>query len=171
MFFFSSRRRHTRFTSDWSSDVCSSDLHHKSNRSKTSWTPPTVMPSSLVLDNFHIMTMNPIPRPAGNRINDQIGTPYRASLVTAANRSHSTRLVVVTQSACSTDHTTTKRLKSKRTAATQPSLGRKVWANLSIPSRTTLELNLSATAFVEPLGSKAIIDVHRLELSLYVVSL
>ena len=26
LFFFSSRRRHTRFTSDWSSDVCSSDL-------------------------------------------------------------------------------------------------------------------------------------------------
>ena len=26
MFFFSSRRRHTRFTSGWSSDVCSSDL-------------------------------------------------------------------------------------------------------------------------------------------------
>ena len=25
-FFFSSRRRHTSFTSDWSSDVCSSDL-------------------------------------------------------------------------------------------------------------------------------------------------
>src|SRR6266571_8174864 len=31
MFFFSSRRRHTRLTCDWSSDVCSSDLatvHH-----------------------------------------------------------------------------------------------------------------------------------------------
>src|SRR5579859_8065568 len=26
-FFFSSRRRHTRFDCDWSSDVCSSDLH------------------------------------------------------------------------------------------------------------------------------------------------
>src|SRR5262245_66655775 len=26
-FFFSSRRRHTRCLSDWSSDVCSSDLH------------------------------------------------------------------------------------------------------------------------------------------------
>src|SRR5258705_7122006 len=26
MFFFSSRRRHTRWLSDWSSDVCSSDL-------------------------------------------------------------------------------------------------------------------------------------------------
>src|SRR6267154_3118467 len=27
-FFFSSRRRHTRWTGDWSSDVCSSDLPH-----------------------------------------------------------------------------------------------------------------------------------------------
>src|SRR2546430_11389935 len=28
VFFFSSRRRHTRFDCDWSSDVCSSDLYH-----------------------------------------------------------------------------------------------------------------------------------------------
>src|SRR2546427_9989598 len=28
-FFFSSRRRHTRFDCDWSSDVCSSDLANK----------------------------------------------------------------------------------------------------------------------------------------------
>src|SRR5690606_24853557 len=28
-FFFSSRRRHTRFSRDWSSDVCSSDLFHR----------------------------------------------------------------------------------------------------------------------------------------------
>src|SRR5690606_40418688 len=28
-FFFSSRRRHTRFSRDWSSDVCSSDLERK----------------------------------------------------------------------------------------------------------------------------------------------
>src|SRR2546430_4772531 len=28
-FFFSSRRRHTRFDCDWSSDVCSSDLHNR----------------------------------------------------------------------------------------------------------------------------------------------
>src|SRR5690606_39490818 len=32
-FFFSSRRRHTRFSRDWSSDVCSSDLgRHLSHR-------------------------------------------------------------------------------------------------------------------------------------------
>src|SRR2546430_10749794 len=30
-FFFSSRRRHTRFDCDWSSDVCSSDLQSKIN--------------------------------------------------------------------------------------------------------------------------------------------
>src|SRR5437762_13399207 len=29
MFFFSSRRRHTRYIGDWSSDVCSSDLLEK----------------------------------------------------------------------------------------------------------------------------------------------
>src|SRR5258706_5175498 len=29
LFFFSSRRRHTRLVSDWSSDVCSSDLAPK----------------------------------------------------------------------------------------------------------------------------------------------
>src|SRR5205814_7116922 len=32
-FFFSSRRRHTRCLSDWSSDVCSSDLYHFDDRS------------------------------------------------------------------------------------------------------------------------------------------
>src|SRR3712207_6108900 len=32
MFFFSSRRRHTRYWRDWSSDVCSSDLKGLDNR-------------------------------------------------------------------------------------------------------------------------------------------
>src|SRR5437016_8753498 len=31
-FFFSSRRRHTRLVSDWSSDVCSSDLRNTLQR-------------------------------------------------------------------------------------------------------------------------------------------
>src|SRR5690606_40641537 len=37
-FFFSSRRRHTRFSRDWSSDVCSSDL-------PSSEVPPVPPPS------------------------------------------------------------------------------------------------------------------------------
>src|SRR6266508_5953619 len=39
-FFFSSRRRHTRWPRDWSSDVCSSDLHRRgasSLRDRTPW--------------------------------------------------------------------------------------------------------------------------------------
>src|SRR2546430_12798277 len=32
VFFFSSRRRHTRFDCDWSSDVCSSDLDAEETR-------------------------------------------------------------------------------------------------------------------------------------------
>src|SRR5690606_12411309 len=31
VFFFSSRRRHTRFSRDWSSDVCSSDLRERAD--------------------------------------------------------------------------------------------------------------------------------------------
>src|SRR5207237_6837665 len=34
VFFFSSRRRHTRFKCDWSSDVCSSDLRIARSRPK-----------------------------------------------------------------------------------------------------------------------------------------
>src|SRR5690606_39486263 len=34
-FFFSSRRRHTRFSRDWSSDVCSSDLRPSQPASHT----------------------------------------------------------------------------------------------------------------------------------------
>src|SRR5205814_4099618 len=42
VFFFSSRRRHTRCLSDWSSDVCSSDLQGPLIRSvgRVPWPPP-----------------------------------------------------------------------------------------------------------------------------------
>src|SRR2546427_9711962 len=36
-FFFSSRRRHTRFDCDWSSDVCSSDLKRRRGSREPSW--------------------------------------------------------------------------------------------------------------------------------------
>src|SRR2546427_13120016 len=36
-FFFSSRRRHTRFDCDWSSDVCSSDLRVAGQRLGATW--------------------------------------------------------------------------------------------------------------------------------------
>src|SRR5262249_58530337 len=43
LFFFSSRRRHTRLVSDWSSDVCSSDLG-LACREKISSHPPFPIP-------------------------------------------------------------------------------------------------------------------------------
>src|SRR5438093_7409098 len=43
-FFFSSRRRHTRLVSDWSSDVCSSDLKLTSS---TNWSLLLISPSPL----------------------------------------------------------------------------------------------------------------------------
>src|SRR5690606_40253429 len=39
IFFFSSRRRHTRFSRDWSSDVCSSDLSGGAGFSATGLLP------------------------------------------------------------------------------------------------------------------------------------
>src|SRR5690348_6988341 len=43
-FFFSSRRRHTRWTGDWSSDVCSSDLGGLCNRAGADRGGPAVDP-------------------------------------------------------------------------------------------------------------------------------
>src|SRR2546430_11058903 len=44
-FFFSSRRRHTRFDCDWSSDVCSSDLPGISLKSEViGWASMAEMP-------------------------------------------------------------------------------------------------------------------------------
>src|SRR5437762_12036196 len=51
-FFFSSRRRHTRYIGDWSSDVCSSDLEFgpggRGRRSRSGHDRGIVMPSILI---------------------------------------------------------------------------------------------------------------------------
>src|SRR5437899_9307212 len=45
-FFFSSRRRHTRCLSDWSSDVCSSDLRQTFSQIFSSFCPQTLQMQS-----------------------------------------------------------------------------------------------------------------------------
>src|SRR5260370_5433238 len=50
-FFFSSRRRHTRFKCDWSSDVCSSDLIERDDAYPSvalSFTPRSGLASALI---------------------------------------------------------------------------------------------------------------------------
>src|SRR3712207_6676527 len=46
-FFFSSRRRHTRYWRDWSSDVCSSDLWTKRSSSDSAASRPTTAPPTV----------------------------------------------------------------------------------------------------------------------------
>src|SRR5690606_40602634 len=48
-FFFSSRRRHTRFSRDWSSDVCSSDLVETDIASEFRYRAPVMAPGGLAL--------------------------------------------------------------------------------------------------------------------------
>src|SRR6266487_6469213 len=54
-FFFSSRRRHTRWTGDWSSDVCSSDLQRLYTRNAQRDLTLTVHDGDAVLvrDGYH----------------------------------------------------------------------------------------------------------------------
>src|SRR5690348_17370721 len=49
-FFFSSRRRHTRWTGDWSSDVCSSDLYYRGTLGNGAYDPaaPAVAGAPLI---------------------------------------------------------------------------------------------------------------------------
>src|SRR5256886_11253960 len=49
--FFSSRRRHTRFDCDWSSDVCSSDLHDGHAGGKYGPQPTRMIPVMMRIDD------------------------------------------------------------------------------------------------------------------------
>src|SRR5438876_8489003 len=59
-FFFSSRRRHTRWTGDWSSDVCSSDLARLTNdgRDKSGNISPGI-PSPIITDGVRLYFVEP----------------------------------------------------------------------------------------------------------------
>src|SRR6266487_6879975 len=83
-FFFSSRRRHTRWTGDWSSDVCSSDLD------------PRGPPRWLVLPRIALRAVNggelardrlPVrPAAAWHLIRADVDPPFRACPAHPATR-------------------------------------------------------------------------------------
>src|SRR5438132_12605650 len=52
VFFFSSRRRHTRLLCDWSSDVCSSDLAPRNDPSPPTTTSPSMLLSATTFAAF-----------------------------------------------------------------------------------------------------------------------
>src|SRR2546430_10343689 len=81
MFFFSSRRRHTRFDCDWSSDVCSSDLAWRSIfGGKFAPKHGVVRPSSYVSLTYSAVTNTCLHRGSGAAVRDQLaGLGDRAS--------------------------------------------------------------------------------------------
>src|SRR5436309_6286995 len=58
-FFFSSRRRHTRFSRDWSSDVCSSDLHRLVAGSEPERSAPAEGPERAI-DEARVLREEPL---------------------------------------------------------------------------------------------------------------
>src|SRR5262245_65827823 len=65
-FFFSSRRRHTRCLSDWSSDVCSSDLSAGASASRSSTGSGGERPPLLLRVGSARLRLR-LPRPPGTR--------------------------------------------------------------------------------------------------------
>src|SRR2546430_7052362 len=78
LFFFSSRRRHTRFDCDWSSDVCSSDLLRRLVR-------------NMIYDGVLAKLLGIDPALMDKALNKQLGKKAKAVALNAGDRK-STRL-------------------------------------------------------------------------------
>src|SRR5207249_9620220 len=70
-FFFSSRRRHTRSKRDWSSDVCSSDLHPGPTPCLPAWIGRAWRPGRLALQHVKLDRRRAV-APGLSRIPDEI---------------------------------------------------------------------------------------------------
>src|SRR5437899_5311853 len=81
MFFFSSRRRHTRCLSDWSSDVCSSDLDGLAFLATVGSTAPFVGLFGTVWGIYHALTAIGI---AGQASIDKVAGPVGEALIMTA---------------------------------------------------------------------------------------
>src|SRR2546426_4688178 len=64
-FFFSSRRRHTRLQGDWSSDVCSSDLHNPQANAEVTST-----------DDARAVAGNTVPAPTSPSVQSMIARDW-----------------------------------------------------------------------------------------------
>src|SRR5256886_12658353 len=79
-FFFSSRRRHTRFDCDWSSDVCSSDLEWNLPNVILRWIVAGFESGQIEFGRFHsgagtnaILLVTPVDRAEAEEYEEQIG--------------------------------------------------------------------------------------------------
>src|SRR2546430_12425491 len=79
VFFFSSRRRHTRFDCDWSSDVCSSDLVRKARLRRTSSRTVSKLLPCLPSLRFIVRTLRPSRRATSARPHSPSASDARRS--------------------------------------------------------------------------------------------
>src|SRR5690606_40831237 len=87
VFFFSSRRRHTSFSRDWSSDVCSSDLSRLAQLNNISDPTPLAIGQVLRLDGG-----TPMPSGGSTASTSPVKTTPPASSEGAASRSEERRV-------------------------------------------------------------------------------
>src|SRR5260370_19833307 len=78
IFFFSSRRRHTRFKCDWSSDVCSSDLNADSGKKEVN---NTKNPEASERSSNRNGDIPPERRLLLGNASDQVGDPRHRTIV------------------------------------------------------------------------------------------
>src|SRR5256886_1645759 len=76
-FFFSSRRRHTRFDCDWSSDVCSSDLPFPTRTYTTAQSPAACILHPRTANAY---TVGPSPAPGSVRCLQLLGRTWLAPI-------------------------------------------------------------------------------------------
>src|SRR2546430_12519954 len=90
VFFFSSRRRHTRFDCDWSSDVCSSDLRPDLIEKCVPTYPP--YGKRILLDNGWFKTLT---KPNVELVTDPIDRFARDGIVTSDGKLRPADVIVI----------------------------------------------------------------------------
>ena len=99
--------------------------YHRYKRCHNSAALASSIPSARKAVICATMTPKPSSRPKGNTSTPHKGSRARKSPTSMASKIRDTRLGVGTQSACSTDQTTTIRFRASSSTVAQPSAGRK----------------------------------------------
>src|SRR5690606_40027604 len=107
LFFFSSRRRHTRFSRDWSSDVCSSDLSPRP-RSKELYKMATVCFGTLQAKAVRVTEL------------DNCGAPLVGGAYVVSDRSEERRVGKECRSGCSPCHAKERRVTTWDASSKEP---------------------------------------------------
>src|SRR2546427_10953647 len=94
-FFFSSRRRHTRFDCDWSSDVCSSDLILLPDRDPGGFEDRAVALLALAQPAEHRQARQGIRKPPADRLEEDLLAPRPDARVRALAESEHVREIAL----------------------------------------------------------------------------